>query len=282
VARPVLLAGALVWVGATLVLSELAVVRRTSLATRLRPYGPQAAKRRSGVIDLESWREVLGPLCRSIGERTARLFGAGEDAAIRLDRLHAPLDATGFRVRQVGWATAALIVGTAVVAATGPPPALALLFVFGTPVLAFLIVEQQLAAASARWQRRVFLELPVVTEQLAMLISAGYSLGAALNRVAERGQGVCAVDLRRVCGRIRQGLTEVEALREFADRARVGAVDRLVPVLALNEDAGDLGRLMSEEARAIRADVQRELVETMERRGQQVWIPVTVATLIPG
>jgi hypothetical protein len=62
----------------------------------------------------------------------------------------------------------------------------------------------------------------------------------------------------------------------------VAAVDRLIPVLALNREASDLGRLLSEEARGIRRDVQRELVELVERRGQQVWIPVTVATLVPG
>lgn len=28
--------------------------------------------------------------------------------------------------------------------------------------------------------------------------------------------------------------------------------------------------------------MQRELIETMERRQQQVWIPVTIATLVPG
>ena len=28
--------------------------------------------------------------------------------------------------------------------------------------------------------------------------------------------------------------------------------------------------------------LHRELVEAIERRGQQVWIPVTVATLVPG
>lgn len=82
--------------------------------------------------------------------------------------------------------------------------------------------------------------------------------------------------------RIRHGLSEDEALREWAAVARVEALDRLVPVLALNREASDLGRLISDEARAIRRDVQRELVETMERRGQQVWIPVTVATLVPG
>ena len=64
--------------------------------------------------------------------------------------------------------------------------------------------------------------------------------------------------------------------------AGVPAVDRLVSVLALNRDTSDLGRLIAEEARAVRRDVQRELIELAERRSQQVWIPVTVATLVPG
>ena len=81
---------------------------------------------------------------------------------------------------------------------------------------------------------------------------------------------------------MRQGLSEVEALREWAAVARVEALDRLVPMLGLNSEAADLGRLVSEEARSIRREVHRRLVETMERRGQQVWIPVTVATLVPG
>jgi FAD/FMN-containing dehydrogenase len=63
---------------------------------------------------------------------------------------------------------------------------------------------------------------------------------------------------------------------------RVDALDRLTAVLALNREAGDLGRLVSDEARNIRRDAHRQLVETIERRAQTVWIPVTVATLVPG
>jgi hypothetical protein len=85
-----------------------------------------------------------------------------------------------------------------------------------------------------------------------------------------------------VAGRIRQGLGEVEALREWAAVADVDALHRLVGVLALNHQAGDLSRLISDEARAVRRDVHRQLVETIERRSQQVWIPVTVAALVPG
>jgi pilus assembly protein TadC len=122
----------------------------------------------------------------------------------------------------------------------------------------------------------------VLAEQLAMLLSSGYSLGSALNRLAQRGKGACGRDLARVRARIHQGLSEVAALREWAQLAQVDALDRLVAVIALNVDASDLGRLVSDEARAIRRDVQRDLVQIMERRGQQVWVPVTVATLVPG
>jgi Flp pilus assembly protein TadB len=157
-----------------------------------------------------------------------------------------------------------------------------LVVVLSAPLLTFLVIEQGVAAASSARQRRLFLELPVLAEQLAMLLSAGYSLGAALSRLATRGTGACAEDLRRVVGRLRQGLSESEAVREWADIAGVPALDRLVPVMALNREASDLGRLLADEARSIRRDVQRELVETMERRAQSVWIPVTVATLVPG
>ena len=282
--RLLALSGLALWAGATLLLSRLRWFSRVPLAERLRPYVPggMAAPRRSGMLSVESFREVVGPLSRAVGERVARLFGVGEELAVRLARIHSPLDVTTFRVRQLGRSTAALGAGALAVLALRPPPPVALLFLLGLPLLAFLLLEQHIASASRAWQRRLVLELPVVSEQLAMLLSAGYSLGAAVNRLAGRGNGACASDLARVAGRVRQGLSEVEALREWADLAAVPALSRLVPVLALNREASDLGRLVSEEARAIRRDVQRELVATMERRGQEVWIPVTVATLVPG
>jgi hypothetical protein len=77
-------------------------------------------------------------------------------------------------------------------------------------------------------------------------------------------------------------LSEAEALREWSDLADVEELSRLVSVLALNRETADLGRLITEEARSIRRAAQRELIEAIEKRNQQVWIPVTVAALIPG
>ena len=273
------------WLGATLLLSERRWFCRPTVFERLRPYAPGGMsdrRRRDGPLSVETFRDVVKPLSRALGEKVAGVFGVSEDVSTRLKRVHSPLDATAFRVRQLGWTGVGFAVGVLLGVVLRPPPAAALLFVLGGPLLAFLIVEQQLALASDRWKRRLVVELPVVAEQLAMLLSAGYSLGAALNRLASRGQGCAARDLSRVCARIRQGLSEIDALREWETVADVDALRRLLPVLALNREASDLGRLLSEEARGIRKDLQRRLVETAERRGEQVWIPVTIAALLPG
>ncbi|QGG95652.1 type II secretion system F family protein [Actinomarinicola tropica] len=271
------------WVGGALALSEIRWFRRARLVDRLSPYSPSSARTSTrSSVSVESVVDVVGPLARSAGAAVSRAVGVDDDLATRLHRLHSAADPTAFRVRQIGWSVAALGAGAAATVTLGPPPALAAVLLLGLPVLAVLIPEQQLATALSTRRRRLVLELPVVAEQLGMLLSAGYSLGNALGRLAERGHGPSAEDLRRACARIRYGTGEIEALREWAAAARVPAVDRLVAILALNREAGDLGRFISEEARAIRRDTQRDLVETMERRAQQVWIPVTVAALVPG
>jgi tight adherence protein C len=270
--------------GSTLLLSQIRWFRRRPLVDRVAPYVPGGSTARSTgiLVSAEGFGQVIGPLARAVGERVARAVGVTEPLALRLERIGSTLDVTTFRVRQLGWTAVGLLTGSVLAVATQQSGPVALLLIVTGPLIGFLVVEQRLAAKSQAWQRRVFLELPVVAEQLGMLLSAGYSLGAGLGRLAARGKGACGRDLQRVVGRIRQGLSETEALREWATVADVDALHRLVGVLAFNRQSGDLGRLIGEEARAIRRDVHRELIETIERRGQQVWIPVTVAALVPG
>lgn len=283
-ARTLVPAGLALWLGATLLLSLVPWCARRPLEERIRPYLPGGWRPpgRGGVLSVDTFREVAAPLAALVGTRVGRLFGIQEDLATRLARVHSPLDPATLRIRQSVWAGGAFVVASALSLAWSLPVAIGFLLVLGAPLLAFLIVEQQVAKASARWQHRTFLELPVVSEQIGMLLSAGFSLGAALQRVSERGSGACAQDLARVGRRVRQGLSETEALREWADLVDVPAVHRLVGVLALDRDTGDLGRLIAEEARAVRREVHRQLTAELDRRAQLVWVPVTVATLLPG
>lgn len=271
------------FVGMALLLSEQRWFSRPRMTDRLGPYAPGFAPQgQAGLLSVASFGEVIAPLSRAVGERMGRVFGVSEELGIRLRRIHSPWDVTAFRIRQLGWAGAAFLAGTVFAVGLGLHTLFAVLGVIGAPILTFLLLEQQVVGASSAWQRRLSLELPVVAEQLGMLLSAGWSLSAALSRIAERGRGNCSEDLTRVMQRVQQGLTESEALTEWSDLAGVEAVERLVSILALNSETADLGRLISEEARSIRRENQRELIEAIEKRTQQVWIPVTAATLVPG
>jgi tight adherence protein C len=278
------LVGLLMAVGGTLVFAELPWFSRRGLVERVAPHIPGGTRLRTGsrMSAVATWRELTDPLARALGDRLARLFGVTEALAVRLERVHSRLGVSEFRLRQLVWSGAGLAGGGLLALGLRLSGGLALLFVVGGPLLGFLVVEQRLARASEDWKRHLTLELPVVAEQLGMLLGAGYSVGSALQRLAERGRGCCGRDLARVCERIRLGVSETAALREWAATADVVALHRLVGVLALNHQAGDLDRLIGEEARSMRRDVQRRLLATIERRAQQVWIPVTVATLVPG
>ena len=282
--RLMMLATLAAWVGSTLLLAEVRALRRVHLRDRLRPHLGSGAPgtARAGVLSVDSLRDVLGPLVSGVGATLSRCLGVEDDLTLRLRRAGSPLDPTAFRLRQATWSAGGAAVGLALGGAAGLGTLVALALAAGGAVLAFLVLEQQVVAASTRRQERLRAELPVVTEQLGMLLSAGFSLGAGLGRIARRGNGVCAEDLREVANRVRQGLSDIEALREWASVSEVPELHRLVSVLALNNETGDAGRLISEEARTMRADAHRRTVELMERRAQLVWVPVTVATLVPG
>ena len=276
-------AAILSFVGITLLLSELRFFRSRTLASRVSPYLPGGTNRkRQELLSLETFGELLRPLAEALGALMSKTFGVSEELPRRLRRVHWEIDASGFRVRQIGWALGALGFAITVSVLFAFPTGLVLLAVFGGPLLAFLIVEQQLAGASDQWKHKTFQELPVISEQIAMLLGSGYSLGAAIQRVSERGTGVVAQDLQRVVRRIRQGSSEQAALTEWAGVVDVPAVDRLVSILALNKESGDLGSLVAAEARNVRAESHRFLLEAIEKKTQQVWIPVTVAALVPG
>lgn len=276
--------GLVAWAGATLLLSSAPALRRVRLADRLRPYAPGGLSA-SGGGHRGNWsgtRSILGPLAASLASRLGTLLGGDAALEARLRRLDLDEDAPSFRGRQLRGTLVAAAVSAAVVLVVRPDPLFGGAILVVPIALAALWPEQRVRTADERWRQQLLWELPVVAEQLGMLLSSGYSLGGAVARLAARGEGVCARELGRVGARIRQGLSEVDALREWAARADVGGLDRLVSVLALNWEAADLGGLISAEARSIRREAQRRHVEVIERRAQQVWIPVTVATLLPG
>lgn len=268
--------------GVALVLSDVRWFRQRSLSDRLRPYAPPTTAGADPGDRRSTAAAVLLPPVQQLGARVSTLLGITDGLGVRLDRAGMAEPPAAFRLRQLTHSVVGLALGAIGAMAIRPGPLLALLLVVGVPAVAALVEEHRIGRRTDDRQRRRQLELPVVAEQLGVLIDAGWSLPAALHRIGHRGRGVVAEDLRRVSQRIRQGLGESAALTEWARRADQESVRRLVGVLGLHREAGDLGRLIADEARSIRAESHRDLIERIERRGQAVWIPVTVATLVPG
>lgn len=268
------------WLGASLLLGAIPALRRGSLSARLLPHAPgtRVTLRPGGA----SLRAVVEPIAADWGERLARTVGLGQDLRRRLDLVGDDRGTSAFRVRQVASSVATgmvVVLGAGTLGLAGP---VLTACAIATPAITFALLDEQLSSRARQEQRRRRSELPVVAEQLGMLIATGYSVPAALSRLGERGHGRISVDLHRVTAQIGQGVDEIVALRSWADTVDLDGAHRLVSILALHRSTTDLGRLIGQEARSIRDQLHRELLATLERRTQQVWIPVTVATLVPG
>lgn len=280
-----LVATIVAWLGLALVLDTMRWCTRPRLFDRLRPYSQGAMGRAGSVVrgrQHAGVRAIVRPAVVRVGESIARLTGTRVPLAHRLRQIHATVEVTDFRMGQVGWSILGGGVGCGVAAVVAAPGPILLAMGMAGSLAGFLIVEQQLASKVARRRHLVRRELSVIAEQLGMLMAAGFSLGGALERIAKRGSGATAMDLGLVILRMQQGADIHRALGEWADRVDIEAVHRLVAVLALDRHSGDLPRLIAAEARALRRDLHRDLVAELDRRAQQVWIPVTVATLLPG
>lgn len=281
--RPTVLSAAACWAGWSLLLADRPWAARPPLVDRLDPYLPGSwsrPRRAPGRPTAMPFQSLVASLARAISTASERV--TGQDLARRLERIHSTRSSSDVRTQQAVAALAAFTLGALGATAAGTSALTAVGVMLVLPALAVAAIEAHLTDASDRWQRRLLLELPTICEHLGMLLGAGHAPGAALDRIAQRGTGACAQDLRRVVQRSRQGLGDQAALAEWAAIAAVPAVDRLVGILALQHQTGDLGRLIAEEARTVRGQVRREVVATLQRRSQQVWIPVTVATLVPG
>ncbi|MCZ7629040.1 MAG: type II secretion system F family protein [Microthrixaceae bacterium] len=276
------LLGLLCFAGTTLALSGLRAFNREPLPARIGPYLPDGRWHADTADAATALTAVLSPLAEAFGSRLSHLTGIRSDLRGRLAAAGRAQSPSEFRLAQFTHALIAFGAAAMGMLALRPAPMLALVVLVGTPILVALAEEQRLESAVEQRRERAEAELPVVAEQIAVLLAAGMSLGATLDRIATRGDGVVASELGVVMRQVRQGSSETEALRAWAQRSRSEGVDRLVAVLAMHRDAADLGGLLATEARSIRSAAHRRLVESIERRAQLVWVPVTVATLVPG
>jgi Flp pilus assembly protein TadB len=221
-------------------------------------------------------------IAASYVQRIASLADADAELAARLRGAGIARSPFEFRARQVGGATAGFIASGAALGVVGVRPLLALAGALAMAAAVYGACEHVVGRSVELRRTQITEELPIVAEQIGMLLASGMSLTSALDAVARRGNGICAEGLERVGARVAGGAAVEMALAEWADDDGSAEIRRFVGVLTLHEDATDVAALVSDEARSARMEAHRRLIAHIERRSEQVWIPVTVAALVPG
>jgi tight adherence protein C len=291
---PAVVLGLATGLGLAMIWSRWPRLRQPTLAERTAPYlgtrvAPSRLLDRPAAAGPSGARNVVQPWLRSRARTLDRALGGQGSAATRLsarlDRLARPLSVESFRVEQLTWgiggASLALIIGLLLGhgRATSALPGL-MLVVVGF-VLGVLGRDRALSNEVSKRRGRMAREFPTIVELLALAVSAGEGVAAALERIGERGHGELAHEFRRCLADVRAGAPLLDALRVTADRVDLAELRRFVEGLTVALERGTpLADVMRAQAADAREASRRALIESGGRKEISMMVPV-VFLLLP-
>ncbi len=216
-------------------------------------------------------------LVARIGPSTAQLRG-------RLARAGRADTAEQFRVGQVvsaavgGAAGLAIAVALAAAGAARPVGLLALVGV--AALLGALVPDRLLSRQVAARERRVVAELPTVAELVALAVTAGEGVVAALDRVARQTSGVMSEELAATLADVHAGVPVTVALERLADRTGVAGLGRLAEAVVVAVERGTpLGDVLRAQAQDVREQARRALLDQAGRKEVAMMVPVVFLVL---
>ena len=265
--------GALVASSALILVS---FVRRPhpTLAQRVLPYTDRGWKPARPALVGRAVTWVMD-LLESLGSSTAsvrrRLNTLGEAS------LHS------FRLQQLEWAGLGLLLAmvTALsLAMRGAHPVLCLLLVVGGAGAGALAADSHLTRLVRRHNENLTQELPDVAELLALAVSSGESIRAALERVAELGDGALVREIERTLAAVWAGTSLSESLSAMSERSGSMEVARFCDALVSSMERGTaLSDVLQAQAQDAREQARRQLLESGGRKEISMMIPVVFLIL---
>jgi tight adherence protein C len=281
------LIGGVAGIGALIVLSRVAVVRRPDFDARVTAYLrdlPQLAPERPTDTTGTQLQLLLGPLMHGLASRLEEVLGGSASIRRRLERAGLDLTVADIRAQQATWGLTCFAAASAlsvVVALRSPTRAVPLAVLCCLAfVIGVLLRENRLTAQVANHERRVLQELPAVAELLALSVAAGEGPVAALDRVVRRTSGALAADLSRVLAEIRGGVPVAMAFDGYAARTGLPVVARFADGISVAVERGTpLADVLHAQAGDVREARRRDLIETGARREVLMMIPVVFLVL---
>jgi Flp pilus assembly protein TadB len=135
---------------------------------------------------------------------------------------------------------------------------------------------------STKIRRSLVASYPALLERVSMLVGSGRSLTGSFEQLSKDRQGPWTPWLVDIHTHLQQGHGLADELSTISALLHLDEIDRLVEVVSVHSLTAELPWLLSNEMEVLQRRRRLQLTETLEKRSQLVWIPVSVAILIPG
>ena len=155
----------------------------------------------------------------------------------------------------------------------------------GVAIMAFTAalwpVSARVAAKTAH-RKKLKTALPSIFERLAVSLAAGQSLLGAASRLAEDCDGPAAAVMTALTTGIASGLTPTQVTTQLAETFTPEVAEQFSGVLYGASQGADTVKIARSAAEELRKGEYRERLSQLEKNAQKIWMPITVAALVPG
>jgi len=282
--------GLLFGIGLFLILGQLSWMRARDLGARVDPYlrrsrsmslfaSPRSASRVRVVVE-----NLMGPVAVRVLGVLERLTGGAEQLERRLRLAGRRSSTDSFRVEQVVFGAAGLVLGivlaVAAIALRGTSPLAGLLIVGFGALIGVLLRDYLLGVEIKRRAARMAREFPTIADLLALAVAAGESPIAAMERVARSSSGALPDEFAATVADIRAGTSVSQALASLGARTPLASLGRFGEGVSVAIERGTpLADVLRAQAQDAREESKRELMETAGQREILMLVPVVFFVL---
>jgi tight adherence protein C len=230
-------------------------------------------------------RRLFGPVLTEAVGVLDRVVGGSASVRRRLNGLGARTTLEEFRIEQVVWGAAGMVVAAMVTVGGGllrggVDVVLVVLAAIGGLLAGVLGRDWWLSHELERREQAMLAEFPVVADLLALSVVAGESPVDALERVCRLTGGELAGDLGRALARARAGAPITTALTDLAEQTTMESFARFLQGLVVAIERGTpLADVLRAQAVDVREVGKRALLEAGGRKEISMMVPVVFLIL---
>lgn len=155
-----------------------------------------------------------------------------------------------------------------------------IVLIFSITGLAIVLIRQEEIATRKAREKRIALELPLIVELFAILVSSGESPIAAIFHLARISQGEIAHLLGDSVANLQSGMGLVASLDNFSRSGRIPELRRFCDSLIIAVQRGtSLAEVLSRQVVEIRANHHAKMIEAAGKAEIALMIPVVFLVL---